>query len=599
MVALPISPQSLYNVSRFAHEIWQSCRTGRNQNENIAGEVFALKTAVELVALELEDKAFPVNHLDEDGTTRTHYRQLGIHLGNCQQALQATHDYVRKYEKVTPWQQLRWGRSGKEDVDGLIADLVSFTTQLDSFVGALNMKEIGRTLGRIGRLEQSLDQTEENEAAAVEMIMMDLQTTRKSNFDLERYKAVLIAYAQEACKAFNASQDLGKKTKSSSSQERKKSDATLAATSPQLQQRSHSADTILSTASTAIERSQSANPSGKKNSSNNSSNNISTNDTKKSKSHDTKPHPTLECWLIQIKTGNFTFLAWQKSGKEPQPRGQPQLRSMARRFCAAQASTKTPDEYDLVGWVVDDRQKSEPDPATHIWRPYAAKLERKEHSHHLLSPGVEEQAMVIVSRELTPTAQHAASASHRALLAEQDLARKHAKATSASLKKQAKSELAALRASEAALSRAEKTEREKAKRRAEVSHLKQQVAMLRLNQQPTLADKPEAIAEKKRAEKRAREEAERRRGREMEERRANLGKVQLALGGLGVEPLGARGKGGMGGGGGGMITGKGKQTGNGNGTGARVCREQEVGGGMQVTPKMCVAPYTRLETVVE
>lgn len=518
MAAVPISPRSLYNVSQFAHEIWQSCRTAKHPFDTIGREVSAMRTAVELVALELEDPALPVNQLDEDAETRMHYAQLAIHVGNCQQALQAAHDCLRRHEKMAAWQQLRWGWSSKEDVDGLIADLVSFATQLDSFVGALNVRAVGNMLGRIGRIEQLLDQTERDELAAVETIMADLANTGMPSQNVERFRVAVTGYAQEACKVFTVSQNSGKKTKVEHSQERKLSEAALTATRPRFlerAERSNSSDTVTSAADTLLERSRSANPSGELNSSSHNSSNLL---------------PLLECWLIQIRTGNSTALARQKSDKEPQLRGQFQLHSMARQFRAWQASSKrVTDEYNLIGWVADDRQQAEPDPATYIWRPYAFKLEHRSCPRLLLDGGVEQQAMVIVSRALTASAHQTAAVSARTAHAAEEEAKKRARADAAALKKQAKESQAARRNEDAALERTEKQERERGKRKAEMRHLQQQVAMLGLNQQPTLADKPEATAEKKRAEKRAKVEAERIRVREMDERKANLGKVKAAL----------------------------------------------------------------------
>lgn len=42
------------------------------------------------------------------------------------------------------------------------------------------------------------------------------------------------------------------------------------------------------------------------------------------------PKHTLECWLIQIKSGYLTFLTWQLSEKEIQSRGQWKLEEMAQ-----------------------------------------------------------------------------------------------------------------------------------------------------------------------------------------------------------------------------------------------------------------------------
>ena len=506
MAALPVSPGSLNNIARFAYDVCQSCKASKGQFEKVGRETFAVKTAVELVALELEEKQLPVNILDADSMTKTYYKQLGIHIGNCQQALQAAHDCLRKYDKMAAWQQLRWGRSGREEIDSLVADLASFATQLDSFVGALNIKGIGKMLGRIGRVEQLLDTNGRNEIDAVDIIMAEMTSMGMPSQNYERYQSSITNYAEEINKVVRVTMGSGKRNKSDSPGERKKSDTNVATTNARLQKRSRSVDTVKSTATSDLKRSHSANPSPGKRAS--------------------KQQHTLECWLIQIKAGNFTFLAWQKSGKEFQPRGQHQLEEMARQFRASKTS-KYPDEYDLVGWVVEDRQKAEPDPVNHEWRPYAAKLERK--GDLVLDQGVEEQAMVIISRELTAQAALRADEEEKAAQARKEAEKRAAKAEAVELKKKVKMELARRKSEDAAAEKAEKERREQMKRRAEIKHLKQQVAMLRLNQQPTLADKPEALAEKKRAEKRAREKAERDRRIEMEERAANLRKVELAL----------------------------------------------------------------------
>ena len=505
MAALPVSPGSLNNIARFASELWQSCKAGKGQFERVGREAFAVKIAVELVALELEDKQLPVNALDADKSTKTHYKQLGIHIGNCQQALQAAYDCLRKYEKMAAWQQLRWGRNGREEIDSLVADLASFATQLDSFVGALNMGASGKILGRIGRIEQLLDSNGGSEVETVDTIMADM-TPGMSSQNYERCKYLIISYTEETAKSGRANAGLGKKLKTDSPSERKKSDATVASFSARLQMRSRSVDTEKSTVVNDLQRSRSANPPPSTTSG--------------------KPKHVLECWLIQIKAGNFTFLAWQKSGKEFQPRGQCQLEEMARQFRASK-SAKHPDEYDLVGWVVEDRQKAEQDRANYEWRRYAAKLERK--GDLVLDQGVEEQAMVIIERCLTAQAALKADEEEKAAQARRAAEKKAAKVEAVELKRKAKMDLVRRKSEDAAAEKAEKERREQLNRRAEVKHLKQQVAMLRLNQQPTLADKPEAIAEKKRAEKRARERMDRERQVEKEERAANLAKVELAL----------------------------------------------------------------------
>lgn len=110
-----------------------------------------------------------------------------------------------------------------------------------------------------------------------------------------------------------------------------------------------------------------------------------------------KPKFTLECWLVQIKSAQAFFVTFEMSGKESQNRGQWKLREMAKQFNKMPTKDKLPGDHELVSWVLKDRKKNEAD-EKYAWFPYAAKVERK--GNILLGPGVEEQAMVIIKRQL-------------------------------------------------------------------------------------------------------------------------------------------------------------------------------------------------------
>ena len=137
-----------------------------------------------------------------------------------------------------------------------------------------------------------------------------------------------------------------------------------------------------------------------------------------------------------------------------------------------------------------------------------------------LDQGAEEQAMVIIERGMTMHAQSNADDKERAVLTKQDAAiKKKAKAEAIEQRERAKAQAARMKSEDAALEKKIKEKIKKAERKAEIKHLKEQVGMLRLNQQPTLADKPSDLAQARKREKEKKKEEERRKKRSEEEKK--------------------------------------------------------------------------------
>ena len=140
---------------------------------------------------------------------------------------------------------------------------------------------------------------------------------------------------------------------------------------------------------------------------------------------------------------------------------------MARQFNGSCDNDKLDGSHHLVQWVLKDRRKKEKDPIF-TWYPYAAKVERK--GKVLLGMGIEEQAMVIIKKQLTPEAQKVAD----------DKAA--ARAREAAKKAKAKKEAAKKRAAEAAL------KKERKEQAARIKELEQGMAKLKMripNAEPT------------------------------------------------------------------------------------------------------------------
>lgn len=125
---------------------------------------------------------------------------------------------------------------------------------------------------------------------------------------------------------------------------------------------------------------------------------------------------------------------------------------MARQFNSSCQTDKLDSHHNLVKWVLEDRKKKEED-SRYTWYPHAAKIERKGNDV-LLGMGVEEQAMVIIKRQMTPSAQKiadektAAKAEKAAKKEKEEKDAANKKAVETALKKEKKEHAAKIKALE-------------------------------------------------------------------------------------------------------------------------------------------------------
>ncbi|KAL9634267.1 MAG: hypothetical protein Q9164_004193 [Protoblastenia rupestris] len=397
-MALPISPVEILEIVNFAYELVRSCQSAKGEFVQVGKEVNAMRSVMELVQILLEDPTSIINRLDNKAKSTS--KQLGVHIGNCKQALSDVNALLKRYNKMSLMDRLAWAWSGHDEVEGLMANLSSFATQLDSFVDILALQGLDKLYQNqhsmrigIGRIEELLEKNGGNEKAAVNKVMQDVLKTNTSRSHSQRYETVIADYANEAKREMEKQPA----TVERAPRDRKPVSGALAVPHPN--KRAKSADGLKGKAKTDTRRSNSANPTTTK-----------------------KRHDTLECWLIQIKSGDALFLKWQFSEKEIQPRGQWKLKEMAKQFKISESS-KLNDNDDLVSWVVKDRQKTEDDP-DYLWQPHAAKIESK--GTLALNMGIERQAMVIIKRDLTPEAKAKVEAKEKKAQAEQAAAKKKA-----------------------------------------------------------------------------------------------------------------------------------------------------------------------------
>ena len=368
-----------------------------------------MRTVVELVHIDCEDPLSILNVVDNK--EKTIRKQLGIHIRNCKQALEDVEASLKRYTKMSAMDKVAWVFKGHDEVNELESNLSSFATQLDSFVNGLTLKGVGavyqnqRKIQRgIGRIEEALEKTKGNDKAAVQKVMQEVDQSNSSPESTERYKSIIADYAHEV----SCSTNFTKPRAQTPDPTRGRKDSTSSLAVPVAQKRAKSADTSKGAKHLDVK----SPPINKKAPLKN------------------KPKHTLECWLIQIKSGHLTFLTWQLSEKEIQCRGQWKLEEMAQQFKSSKKS-KLKDDHGLVDWVLKDRNKAEED-SDYLWRPYAAKIEQK--GSLALNLGVEEQAMMIIQRRLTVEALKKVDEKQRLASAKKEAAQKKAKKENAERK---------------------------------------------------------------------------------------------------------------------------------------------------------------------
>ncbi|KAL8789247.1 MAG: hypothetical protein Q9195_006893 [Heterodermia aff. obscurata] len=385
-MALPISASDIFAVAKFAYDLWKSCKASEGEFEQLGKEVFAMRTIVELVHIECQNPESIINLVDNK--EKTIRKQLRVYIGNCEQALKSVDRVLKRYEAMNLWDRLAWSLSGRAEIASLESNLSSFATQLDSYVHKLELKGlalVNRNVGlanknvvsRIGRLEDLLEHFNGDGKAAVTEIMQERQRCGASQKDRARSTTVMLDYAKEMCRENDKKQrprtpdpPRGRPQKNGNNLE-----------VPNAKKR-------------ALSAVPSPNVAGKTKRFSPKSNQAN------------RPKYTLECWLIQRKSAHALFVTFELSEKESQCRGQWKLREMAKQFNGLREPDKLDNQHELVNWVLKDRNKREED-AGFKWYAHAAKIERK--ADLLLGMGIEEQAMVIIKRQMTPSAQKAAN----------------------------------------------------------------------------------------------------------------------------------------------------------------------------------------------
>ena len=295
-----ISAGEVYSVAKFAFDLFKACKACKGEFDQIGKEVFAMRTIIELVHIDCENPQSILNVTDD--VKKSNRKALSIHIGNCKGSLEEVDACLKRYRKMTAIDKLAWAFSGRDEIKSLESNLSSLATQLSGFTSGLAMKGMGAVYqeqrklhNAIERVETALDQADGNSKVAVEATMGGLDQSSMTPLSTKRYKKALSDYAEEVSRSTSfVPPSMPSRARTPDIRGRKGSGAILDAPN---NDRSQSADTKLGQKSKDLPRSQNK-------------------AAKKSKSG------LLECWLVQIKSGNVSLLTWEFLDKEIQPRGQ-------------------------------------------------------------------------------------------------------------------------------------------------------------------------------------------------------------------------------------------------------------------------------------
>lgn len=292
-MASPISAGEIYAMTKFAYDVLRSCQKAKGDFDQIANEVSAMRTVLQLAHLECEN---PVSILNvTDSKDKSNRKALAIHLKRCKKALEDVEACLKRYSNMSAMDRLAWSLRGRDEVKNLESNLSSFATQLDSFFVQLSVKGVGAVWEGIGRIEEALERLGGDDGAAVHEVMQGHNRSRTTPQRSEQYKSIIADYAKQV------------------SQSKSFAPPTPRARTPESRGRKGS---LLSVPNNKDQvRSKSANTPGAKNL-----------DVRRNSVSNTKPlvkgrpKHELECWLIQIKTGQIAFVDWEFSEKMVQCR---------------------------------------------------------------------------------------------------------------------------------------------------------------------------------------------------------------------------------------------------------------------------------------
>ena len=156
-MALPIAPETVFNLTKFAYELIMACRAASEEFSQVGTEISGIVAVAEQIKLEVETPNSLINKLDDQGKSLR--RQLDFHSTNCDRAFRSVEASLSKYNEMRKLnQKIWWAWSGHKEVTDLVSILQSYATQLDRFVSFLNLKGSGAILAAIDRLEEKAAQ---------------------------------------------------------------------------------------------------------------------------------------------------------------------------------------------------------------------------------------------------------------------------------------------------------------------------------------------------------------------------------------------------------------------------------------------------------
>lgn len=383
-----ISAGEIFDVAKWAFDLWRSCKAAEGKFEQVSKEVYGMRTVIQIAHLHRQSPSSIINHVDDK--KKTLRRQLGVYIQNCKQALSEAEALLERYKKMSVAQRITWALWGDADVADVVSNLSSFTTQLNTFNNSLTLEGIGvvntnvlrgfaAILKGIDRIEEALEENDGDEKVAMTEVMQEIRGTGVSREEAKTYHDIIEGYAREVCPKKNLLPTRRAQTPDSS--------------------RGRDPDPNFLNVTPAAPRRRSVNssPGGRQ---------VKNRKTPfLGRPGGKKPDYTLQCWLVQVKSTEALFVTFQFSEKEKQTRGQWKLREMAEQFKASPQTSQLANDHELVNWVLQDTKKQEKN-KDFAWYPHAAKMERKNSVY--LGLGVERQAMIIIKRQMTPEAQRIA-----------------------------------------------------------------------------------------------------------------------------------------------------------------------------------------------
>ena len=199
-MALPISAGEILEVAKLAYDLWASFKAAKGKFEQVSKELYEMRTVMQIVHLDCESPESIINHVDDENETIR--RKLRVYIQKCEQGLSEAEALLERYKNMSISDKVHWIWRGDAEVADMVSNLSTYTTQLNTFINTLTYKGVGKVnanllkgfatiLKGIDRIEEALENNDDDGKVAVKEVMRDIRRSGVSQEEAAKYSDII------------------------------------------------------------------------------------------------------------------------------------------------------------------------------------------------------------------------------------------------------------------------------------------------------------------------------------------------------------------------------------------------------------------------